>query len=365
METDYEEFDGTKGMAKTVLKWKDTGLAIPFSIDISLTNACNLSCLPCVARDNLDFRPAEEMTDAEVLGLISDAISLGVRRFHLTGGGEPMCRHDLILSIIDLVKRAKRELSMVTNGTLFTEKMIDAVCFKGVDKILFSIDRPDKNTDDHLRGNGAFEKSTNAVSRISDRRLEKKPWLCLAPVISKENAKQLSSFVDLAVQLGADQIHAQPILIRKKDYDYMRIPEKLAEQVIEEIDSATLNAEDNGIICNFKELDMSSLESSSCLETHIKEDRVDCFFPWTHIFVSSQGAVTPCPMMDEYDAIGNIKDRPLEKIWSNVAIEDMRVNLFKGIALPSCRGCCPSNILFNRKVRKEIERCTATKKKSR
>ena len=86
---------------------------------ISLTDHCNLRCVYCMPLTGLAFRPAaEQLTAAEIETVARAAVTVGFRKFRLTGG-EPTLRADLL----DIVARLAAitgvdDLAMTTNGVL-------------------------------------------------------------------------------------------------------------------------------------------------------------------------------------------------------------------------------------------------------
>ena len=89
---------------------------------ISLIDNCNLRCVYCMPINGLQFLPREELLKpAEIAEVVRVAVSIGFRKFRLTGG-EPTLRPDLL----DIVERLSRidgvgELAMTTNGVLLPE----------------------------------------------------------------------------------------------------------------------------------------------------------------------------------------------------------------------------------------------------
>jgi cyclic pyranopterin phosphate synthase len=86
---------------------------------ISLTDRCNLRCMYCMPINGLQFLQSEDLlTPAEIAAVADVAVSVGFRKFRLTGG-EPTLRSDLL----EIVTRLSRidgvgDLAMTTNGTL-------------------------------------------------------------------------------------------------------------------------------------------------------------------------------------------------------------------------------------------------------
>ena len=89
---------------------------------ISLTDHCNLRCVYCMPLNGLKFFPSEELlTPSEIAEVVRVAVSVGFRKFRLTGG-EPTLRHDLL----DIVRRLGEiegvgDLAMTTNGVLLPD----------------------------------------------------------------------------------------------------------------------------------------------------------------------------------------------------------------------------------------------------
>jgi GTP 3',8-cyclase len=86
---------------------------------ISLIDHCNLRCVYCMPLRGLSFIPSPELLTAEEIELVARAaLSVGFRRFRLTGG-EPTLRPDLV----EIVSRIAalpgvRDVSMTTNAIL-------------------------------------------------------------------------------------------------------------------------------------------------------------------------------------------------------------------------------------------------------
>jgi cyclic pyranopterin phosphate synthase len=86
---------------------------------ISVIDRCNLRCVYCMPLDGLRFLPGPELlTAAEYETVARAAISVGFRKFRLTGG-EPLMRRD----IVEIVERVARipgaeGLSLTTNALM-------------------------------------------------------------------------------------------------------------------------------------------------------------------------------------------------------------------------------------------------------
>jgi cyclic pyranopterin phosphate synthase len=89
---------------------------------ISVIDNCNLRCVYCMPINGLQFLSRSELlTPAEIAEVARVAVSVGFRKFRLTGG-EPTLRPDLV----EIVERLGRiagvgDLAMTTNGILLPE----------------------------------------------------------------------------------------------------------------------------------------------------------------------------------------------------------------------------------------------------
>ena len=100
-----------------------TGLSLrPQSVDISLTGRCNLQCRYCFYND--EMVALSDLPTDRWLSFFEELGELAVQRVTLSGG-EVFTRPDLF-ELIDGVIDNKMRYSLLTNGTLITEKTITA-----------------------------------------------------------------------------------------------------------------------------------------------------------------------------------------------------------------------------------------------
>ncbi|MFN0058782.1 MAG: GTP 3',8-cyclase MoaA [Planctomycetota bacterium] len=113
---------------------------------ISVLDACNLRCTYCMPLEGARFLPTSELlTPAEIRTVVEVAVSVGFRKFRLTGG-EPTLRRDLeeIVRAVRGVPGVTR-LAMTTNGLLLPE-LAPALVAAGLDRVNIHIDtlNPDR-----------------------------------------------------------------------------------------------------------------------------------------------------------------------------------------------------------------------------
>ena len=104
-----------------ISKWKRHRKVNPLTLELNITNRCNLKCRMCWLRSNKpDY--STEMNDETLIRIIEEAIDMGVKDFRFPGSGEPLTRKNILFKLMRLVKESDRSGLLISNGTLFNEK---------------------------------------------------------------------------------------------------------------------------------------------------------------------------------------------------------------------------------------------------
>jgi len=134
---------------------------------------CNLQCTHCLNASGPVDPWLKPMDAAEVEGHVDEAARLGAREVYFTGG-EPF----LHPQILDLLAHALARLpaTVLTNGTLITEGVADrladlAAATRYSLEVRVSLDDPDREANDRVRGRGAFDRALAAIARLHRRGL--------------------------------------------------------------------------------------------------------------------------------------------------------------------------------------------------
>ncbi len=125
---------------------------------ISVIDRCNLRCVYCMPLDGLRFLPGPELlTAAEYETVARAAISVGFRKFRLTGG-EPLMRRD----VVEIVERVARipgaeGLSLTTNA-LMLPTLAGDLKKAGLTRVNVHIDSLNPETLERQMRWGSFER---------------------------------------------------------------------------------------------------------------------------------------------------------------------------------------------------------------
>ena len=134
----------------------------PKSVDISITNRCNLRCKYCYHFESDDDVDCDLPTDAW-LSFFEELSRLAVLDVCLAGG-EPFMREDLKELIEGVVKNRMR-FKILTNGTLITDEMAAFIAStRRCDTVQVSIDGSTPITHDACRGSGNFAKAMEGLA---------------------------------------------------------------------------------------------------------------------------------------------------------------------------------------------------------
>ncbi|MCP4678097.1 MAG: radical SAM protein, partial [Deltaproteobacteria bacterium] len=109
---------------------------IPLVCFWEITDACNLRCIHCEA--NAGERTKDELTTEEALSLVDELAESGCKNVMLTGG-EPLVRRDWPL-ISERLSDNGIEVTIITNGLLVDEKIVERMCESRVVGVSVSLD---------------------------------------------------------------------------------------------------------------------------------------------------------------------------------------------------------------------------------
>ena len=137
-----------------------------FTLQWHLTEKCNLKCKHCY--QNLDYIK-KELNLKTKLKIIDDFVKFCRKierkpRFSFTGG-EPFLIKKQLYTLLAYCKKnyPTIESSILTNGTLITEKDISILKSSNISYIQVSLDGAFEQTHDFIRGKGTFKKALKTL----------------------------------------------------------------------------------------------------------------------------------------------------------------------------------------------------------
>ncbi len=178
----------------------------PISVEMSLTNRCNLKCVWCSDADLRD-RQDGEMTQEILFDLLADLKAGGARGITIEGGGEPTL-HRHFSDVVDRARDLGLHLGLITNGVLIPY----ARRVKDFDWIRVSLDAA--TPEQYLRGKGvnAFKKVIQNLMTLVDGR--NGTTLGVGYVVSRLNDDpvELEKLVRMLRKIRVSYIHFRPVV---------------------------------------------------------------------------------------------------------------------------------------------------------
>ncbi len=131
---------------------------------------CNLACTHCFVSCSPTNHTHEPMTLAEVKPYLDEGAALGVKEYYFTGG-EPFLNPEME-AILALVVREYGPATVLTNGLLLDEARctrLRALADAGeyALDLRVSLDGPDAESNDRVRGSGAFARATDGIRNLA------------------------------------------------------------------------------------------------------------------------------------------------------------------------------------------------------
>src|SRR5256885_4175692 len=153
-------------------------------ITVLTTLQCNFACGYCYQGDREDFNQFADKMTLETSARLADWIERELDRlrpetFAMTFfGGEPLLNLPVVYDLAERTwaatqKRGIRQtLSMITNGLLLTEDVVDRLVPRGLRGVKITLDG-DKETHDRMRplrgGQGTFDRIVGNIRKVADR----------------------------------------------------------------------------------------------------------------------------------------------------------------------------------------------------
>lgn len=174
------------------------------SLDIHLTNRCNLKCRHCLYNSAADNPDNYELTTTDFKKIFNDFFKLSRGKGSVNFlGGEPLIRKDFF-EIVGASKKLGLKTNLVSNFN-YSEKILEKIINFGFDRISLGIHGNEKNHDWIRNNNGDYKNSLEKIKIISDLE-NNKPHLNLTTVLHKKNLDNIEHILNLANSFNVDSL---------------------------------------------------------------------------------------------------------------------------------------------------------------
>jgi len=316
----------------------------PRSMDLSITNRCNLRCTYCShftgAGDVGQDLPKEEW-----LQFFEELNRCAVMNVTI-GGGEPFCRKDLP-ELIEGIVRNRMRFNILSNGTLITDEMAAFLASTGrCDGVQISIDGSVPTTHDACRGEGNFLKAMQGIKSLQNHDVP----VSVRVTIHKHNVRDLENVAKLLLEevglpsfstnaashMGLCRQNAEQVQLTAEDRSLaMETLLKLEKKYNGRI-SATAGPLAEGR--DWLEMQKACQQKREMIPG--RGHLTGCNGPMSQIAVRADGVIVPCDQMSHVE-LGRINRDNLQEVWQeDAALKRLRER--HNIALSDfefCQGC--------------------------
>lgn len=292
-------------------------------IGLELTRACNLCCIYCYANSGKPLK--NEMSFNEIINIIEQAITLGVRKIGLIGGGETLLYSKLKDLISYISKYPQVKTSVFTNGTLIDQMWIEFFSLNNV-SIVHKLNSFNESVQDKLSGiKGSYKKIQKSLNLFLNFQYQKKHSFTVESVLLKDNLKEIPKIWRWARSHGIT-----PLI------------ERLTPQGRgESLEQIPLTSEVQTLFEQLSVIDKNEFNLDWEAHPPIAGHK-GCLHHFYAIYIKSDGTIQPCSGISL--PIGNIRSITLAHSIQTEPIRQLR-NLSESIK-GKCKFCKFSNYCY-------------------
>lgn len=302
---------------------------------IGTTMCCNLECPHCSV--NAKAPLPGEMTTLELKALIDHLASMpwnrDISRVGLTGG-ELFTRSDA-LELIDYVHAKGFKVVVASNALLLTDQMIAQLATYNGFRISVSLDGPNAESHERIRGKGTFEPTVAVIRKLAASGVS----VGVNMVIHRDNIDLIGDTLKLADDLGAKAFNCLRLMrigrARPGSGGNCRLVGVLDRVLYRKLFSILRGN------ARYRELMHNSTFACQVMGVAAGVRSDYCGIGTNRaLYVRSDGCVYPCPnaVAPEF-LLGNVKTDQLWDIWKNSPILRSLRQLSVDTMNPKCAQC--------------------------
>ena len=270
---------------------------------LHITDQCNLACRHCLF--SCSAKTNRTMDFEMITSTVRQAYGLGTRIFYLTGG-EPLVHPDFqkICRLI-LNEYPDTMLVILTNGILIPDHL---AFFKSLpcDRLFLQVSLDGiEQTNDRLRGAGAFAKTTAALAALKGSNIV----ITLSMVVHPDNFHQMTKMVELGVEFSVNAIHYMWLLTTGRASS---LPAVSMDELFNNLIEAHDMAEAHGLSID----NITNLAARVFSTPGTKYDLGNA--GWESLALGPDGIIYPTPaLIDRKETECGHISQGLETIWRN------------------------------------------------
>lgn len=308
-----------------ILKRERYDLSYPVSVEMTLTNTCNLKCVYCsdmMLRERQGVK--EHLEFSTIRRLFQDLAEHGTKGVVLEGGGEPTL-YPQFEEVVAYAQSQGLAVGLITNGT----RHLSQELLRSFEWIRVSLDASTQEEYVKLKGVDLFE---HVISNIADYAASCRT-VGVGYVVTKENISQIEPLLLRLRAAGVSYVQLRPVVDCEELY-----PEHTDLSYLKFYEKKDFGVETGGMREN----------------AYSGNHGLPCFAHSITSIISGDGSVYICGRLNIYDwmrPIGNITEQSFSEIWNGEERKKQAQMIQDG---RFCRKYCPQcrvskfNELFSR-----------------
>lgn len=317
-------------------------LPFPVTVNVNVTNRCNLDCDYCYNRDG---NQEHQMATSHLEALIGECARHRAGVF--LSGGEPLTRAD-VPDLLAMAKRHGLPAGLATNGMLLTSSILERLVADRVDLVMLSFRGDEAAHDAFVKRPGSYRRMLESLRYLAQRLPP--PGPVVHYVVTAESMPGIRRFL-------ADMLPLRNVVVRLTHLSFADAADVAAHEAAW---TARLGAPVPPL-CTFRtRIDPRAFDDLPRLLADPAYGRIlskpvlspdearawyapgyrssrRCLFVWHSTNIDADGTVVPCQYYPL--AMGNIRDQSLADIWNGERYKAFRREIRRGL-FPGCARCC-------------------------
>lgn len=325
---ELKEIGAVGGTRREIQSSNRNGLMAPLEYYFDFTNVCNLRCVHCYNRENMN---TQTMSEEEIRRIITDMYKSGVMRLHLAGGEATLFPKELD-TYTGTAKKYGILTSMASNGVVITDEICEILDRNDVMSITISIESANEEENSKIRGRGNLKKAIDGIKKLSSYKEEHGSKYFIGIKVSYDaniDEKEFEDLIKLGKKLNIDILkfaNPERCIFHEKGY-YSKVADKYYKNMKKVRSLSEKYKGDHMLITQI------ASPMNGCTDIGLPNMK-GCIGAQELIAINCKGEVNPC-LMNPYE-LGNIFDYDsIKDLYKSDAIGEY----YKKIANYDCKGC--------------------------
>lgn len=327
---------------------KITRNPLPPNYQIEISNTCNFDCSYCLLKqETVGPKTMKRDVFERMLPYVK-----GARSVSLSGLAEPLMNKQFVEYLQAIRSVAPHiTISLVTNGSLLTPEIAEAMVKNRLNNLSFSLDGTDASVVDAIRSGGSLETIVSNITMLNEtkRRLGSDlPVLTATCVLQADNLSQLPDLIELGEQLEVTHISVNGLepygadLVKDAPWVDGAIDRALLKMTILKANEIALKHHIDVAISSPKPADGQCPQIFRPIITSdgsVLPCSALAYHRNTFVGVEADGSIVEQKGAMERLSFGSILEMPFYDIWMSEAYQYFRNRVSSGDFPPLCANC--------------------------